>query len=213
MQLPHNIQQFYFSEEHVQLCVPDETIIEEKYRREKLNGGDPPFPYWAKLWPASIALCEYIYANNAIIKDKVVLELAAGLGLPSMLASKFARKVICSDYVQEALDIMQQSAALNRADNIECRLINWHHYPEDVQADVILLSDINYDPGEFEILNQLLISLLKKGTIIVLSTPQRIMGKPFIESLLPYCKEKSTGHVETGSSIAEIFIMQLERKD
>lgn len=213
MQIAYNIQEFDFGEERVQLCVPDEKIVEEKYRREKLNGGDPLFPYWAKLWPASLALCEYMYANNTIIKDKVVLELAAGLGLPSMLASKFARKVICSDYVQEALDIMQQSAALNQAGNIECRLVNWHHYPDDLNPDVILLSDINYDPGEFEILNQLLISLLEKGTIIVLSTPQRIMGKPFIESLLPYCKEKSTGHIETGSSSEEIFIIQLEKND
>jgi predicted nicotinamide N-methyase len=213
MQIPYTIQQFDFGEEHVQLCVPDEAVIEERYRQEKLNGTDPVFPYWAKLWPASVALCEYIHAHPGIIKDKGVLELAAGLGLPSMLASKFARKVICSDYVEEALGIMQQSAALNHINNIEYRLINWNHYPGDLQADVILLSDINYDPAEFKILNQLLISLLEKGTIIVLSTPQRIMGKPFIESLLPYCKEKSTGHIETGSGNAEIFIMQLERND
>lgn len=211
MQVFYNIQ--HFTELQLRLCVPDQQAIREKYEAGKSTNPGTLFPYWAKLWPACIALCEYIHAHPEIIKDKLVLELAAGLGLPSMLAARYANKVISSDYVPEALEAIKASALLNRISNLECRLINWQHYPGDINPDVVLLSDINYDPGQFEILSQLLTSLLQKGTIIVLSTPQRIMGKPFIESLLPFCKEKRTGHVETGSGTEEIFIMQLERKE
>lgn len=213
MKLSYHIQEFNFGNEPVQLYVPDAKVVEENYRLEQSAGADPVFPYWAKLWPSSIALCEYISTHKELLKDKVVVELAAGLGLPSLLAAKFAGKVICSDYVEEALDTIKRSAALNQAGNMECRLIDWNHYPADLHTDIVLLSDINYDPGQFEILNRLLISLLQKGIIIVLSTPQRIMGKPFIEKLLPHCKEKQAVHVETGSERAEIFIMQLEKKD
>ena len=210
MQLPQQVQEFNFGSEKLQLCVPDETAVREKYEKEKNNGQAPAFPYWAKLWPASVALCNYLHSHSGLIKDKLVLELAAGLGLPSLLAARYARQVICSDHAADALEVIAASARLNQAYNIDCRLIDWQHYPADLHADVVLLSDVNYDPGQFQILNQLLVSLLQKGTIVVLSTPQRIAGKAFIEKLLPYCKEKITGHVETAGDSAEIFIMQLE---
>lgn len=211
MELPCHIQTFEFGGITTRLYVPDERSVKDQYATSLENGLAPLFPYWAKLWPSSIALCEYIQLHPELVKDKVVIELAAGLGLPSLLAARYAKKVICSDYAQQALPFISNAAVLNDLGNIECRLIDWQNYPADLQADIVLLSDINYDPGQFEILYALTKSLLIQGTIVLLSTPQRIMAKPFIEKLLPYCKEKRTGHVETGRESTEIFIMQLER--
>jgi len=211
LDLPFSIQSFTFGHTSCQLCVPDENAVKEMYQRQQQEGYQPEFPYWAKLWPASIALCNYLAHHSFILKDKTVLELAAGLGLPSLLASAFAKKVICSDYLQPALDMASHAAAVNDIKNMECRLIDWSNYPADLETDVVLLSDINYDPKQFEILLQLIKSLLNKGTIVILSTPQRMMGKPFIAALLPYCTAKQTGCVEVGNSKTEIFIMQLEK--
>lgn len=211
MNLPSQIQHFSFGDHHLQLCVPDENALKEKYIQHQQQGLQPPFPYWAKPWPASLALCNYLEDHSDIIKGKTVLELAAGLGLPSLLASAYASKVTCSDYQQPAINIVQQSIALNSIKNIECRLIDWSNYPSDLEADVVLLSDVNYEPAQFEVLIQLIKSLLNKGTIVILSTPQRMMGKPFIAALLPYCSVKETGCVEIGNISTEIFIMQLEK--
>lgn len=211
MELSYQIQQFDFGDVSIKLCIPDEQLVKDRYESGQQNGLQPAFPYWAKLWPSSLALCNYIQSHPELVKDKVVVELAAGLGLPSLLtASLAATKVICSDYIAEALPFISNAAIINNI-NVECRLIDWHHYPADLKADILLLSDINYDPEQFEILYRLVKSLLNQGTIVLLSTPQRIMAKPFIEKLLPYCKEKQTGHVETGRESAEIFIMQLQR--
>jgi len=212
MQQPYHIQEFTFGGQALQLYVPDETFIREKYELDRKAGLQPLFPYWAKIWPAAIALCHYIRSHPELVKNKVVVELAAGLGLPSLLAATFAKKVISSDHAEEALPFIRGSAGLNRISNLETQLIDWQHYPSNLHADMVLLSDINYDPAQFEILNQLLLSLLNKGTVIVLCTPQRITGKPFIEGLLPYCKTKQTGYVETGREKAEMFIMQLEKR-
>lgn len=115
-----------------------------------------------------------------------MLELAAGLGLPSLVAARFAKQVICSDYLPEPLSFVKMSATENGISNIETKIINWHHIPHDLLADVVLLSDVNYDPASFEALDRLLSFFLEQGTFIILSTPQRIMAKPFIEKWMPF---------------------------
>ncbi len=83
---------------------------------------------------------------------------------------------------------MQQSIQENKLENIDAMLIDWNHMPNDLSVDVLLLSDINYEPQTFETLFNVVISFLEKGTTILLSTPQRLMAKPFIDRLLPYTK-------------------------
>lgn len=211
MKIPFTIQPFTFSNTSLQLCVPDETALKEQYTAEQQKGLQAAFPYWAKPWPASVALCDFLAQHPEIIKEKMVVELAAGLGLPSLLASFYAKNVVCSDYLEPALDMIRQSVLLNNIQNIQCRLIDWTGYPEELNADIVLLSDINYDPTQFDVLSALIKSLLNRGTIVILSTPLRIMGKPFITTLLPYCTLQQTGCVEIDGRQTEIFIMQLEK--
>lgn len=150
------------------------------------SGGLQHFPYWGKCWPAAIALSAFIAKNPAFVHDKKVLELAAGLGLPSLVAATYAKEVVCSDYLNEPLLFIKKSATENNLSNIETRIIDWHHLPADLLTDVLLLSDINYDPSSFEALDQLISFFLEQNALIILSTPQRIMAKSFIEKWIPF---------------------------
>jgi predicted nicotinamide N-methyase len=181
---PTNSQSFSFGSVTVQLRVPDLNELRRSYEAGAQSG---PFPYWAKLWPSAIALCRFITAHPVLVEDKKVLELAAGLGLPGILAAHYASQVTISDYVPDAVHAMTQTVALNTLPNITCRQLDWYALPSDLSAEVLLLSDINYDPSAFEVLLQVLKGFLNKGTTIILTTPQRLMARPFIEQLLPYC--------------------------
>jgi predicted nicotinamide N-methyase len=92
--------------------------------------------------------------------------------------------------------VLQQVINHNRFNNMESRRLNWHQLPEDLQPDVLLLSDINYDPAEFDILYQVLSRFLQKRTLIMLSTPQRLLAKPFISRLMPWCIQQENGQAE-----------------
>jgi len=131
-------------------------------------------------------LSDFIANNPTLIRNKQVLELAAGLGLPSLVAAGLAKNVITSDYLNDPLVFVNMSATENGISNIETSIINWHHIPSDLSADIVLLSDINYDPASFEALDRLIAHLLERGTMILLSTPQRIIAKTFIEKWLPF---------------------------
>jgi predicted nicotinamide N-methyase len=185
MNFPLQLQQFNLQGQDIELFVPEPKAIQDSYQQ-----GNIAFPYWAQVWPAAQALAGFLLSHEAYIKQKKIVELAAGLGLPSIAAARYASKVLCSDYVPEAVAIIQHSAVHNRLHNLSVRLLNWEHLPGDLETDVLLLSDVNYDPAAFALQQELIQSFLQKGTAVILSTPQRLMAKAFLTPLLFFCRQQ-----------------------
>jgi predicted nicotinamide N-methyase len=65
--------------------------------------------------------------------------------------------------------------------------IDWTNFPDNLDFDVLILSDVNYNPGDFSILLKLIENMLEKGVSVILSTPQRLAGRRFVEQLIPFC--------------------------
>jgi methyltransferase-like protein 23 len=174
----------------IDIFVPNAQEVQDNYLQQKQVQPQVPFPHWTKLWPAALAMSDFIYQHPELVQHKNVLELAAGLGLPSFVAARYAVSVCCSDYLPAAVDTMAKSAQHLQLSNVTCQLLDWNHLPDHLTADVLLLSDINYDPDQFDRLYQVLQRFLQQGTLILLTTPQRLMAKPFIEKLLPFCRQQ-----------------------
>jgi predicted nicotinamide N-methyase len=191
--IPADIQLFYFGNSTVQAYIPSLQWVEEEYENEQENA---PVPYWAQVWPAAKALCEVIAAEPELIKDKTVLEIAAGLGLPSLLSAQFAKEVFATDYVDNSIELMKRSAAYNEFKNMQCRVMDWNDMDTKLKPDVLLLSDVNYDPIHFDTLYLLLSDFIQSGTIVLLSTPQRLVAKSFMDRLEQWCDKKYTIEVK-----------------
>lgn len=168
---------YSFGDLEFRLCTPDTDELKKAWN----SGSLTHFPYWGKCWPAALGLAEFLTRHPSLIQNKEVVELAAGLGLPSLVAARYAKKIISSDYLPEPLVYINRSAAKNGIHNIETRIINWEHIPQDLTTDIVLLSDVNYEPGSFDSLDKVIDIFLGKGCCIILSTPQRIMAKSFVE--------------------------------
>ncbi len=172
--------------------VPEAEALQQSYQRSKLADPQTAFPYWAKIWPAAYALADYIDAQPELVKNKRVLELAAGLGLPAMLASQYASQVTGSDYQADAVALLQKAIVANGILNMDARCIDWRQLPQPFLYDVVLLSDINYEPAVFNELFEMILKLQNAAVSIALSTPQRLLARTFVERLLPYCKKQET---------------------
>ena len=177
-------QRIAFKEQEILVWIPDVLELQQTYQENPLKDN---FPFWANLWPAAFALTHFLEEHPQWISNKKVLELAAGLGLPSLLASQYADSVICSDQDQEAVAFINNNIALNRIENMGAACIDWADIPADLEWEVLLMSDVNYNPDNFETLLEQIKQLLAAGKTIILSTPQRLAGKSFIMELLPYC--------------------------
>lgn len=199
------LRQFEWNGHQQSLYVPNQDQVRHLHRQN----ATAPFPYWARLWPAAIAMGRWLVDNKSLLQNKKVLELAAGLALPSLIAARYADEVCCTDYLPDPLEVVARSITHNQLTSIQCQLLNWHHLPADIRTDILLLSDVNYHPSEFDALMNVIRHFLDNGTRIVLTTPQRLAAKPFIEKLLPFCTTQKEMAIDHEGSSTIISLLQL----
>ena len=193
------------------IYIPDYEKVKEIYTSLLNLDPNTPFPFWAKLWPSSIALLDVLKAHPHLIQNKHILEIGAGIGLPSLMMAGIAKSVQISDYDKEAVDLLQKNIEHLQIQNAEALQLDWNAIAENIHPDVVLLSDVNYDPAQFDTLITLIDKFMRQGSTIILSTPQRIMASPFVLKLELYIKERYEALVDENGIPKEISILVLSK--
>ena len=170
-----------------------------------------PFPFWAKVWPSSIALHDVLKAHPYLIQNKHVLEIGAGIGLPSLMLAPITKSIQISDYEKEAVELLQKNIKHLQLQNAVALQLDWNNMPENMNAEVLILSDVNYDPTQFETLTKLIDKFIHQGCTIILSTPQRIMASPFVQKLEASIKARHEVTVDENGVNQEISILVLSK--
>lgn len=191
------------------LYIPKQDFVKNTYMQLLKKDANTPFPFWAKLWPASIALTDFLQSNIHWVENKKVLEIGAGIGLPSFSIATLAREVLISDHAADAIVLMNENIKHVQLTNMSAACLDWNHFPNDIKADTILLSDVNYAPEQFEQLLNLLKRFIAEGSTIILATPQRIMGVPFITSLASFITASHVCSVKENEQTIDISILIL----
>ncbi|WP_418791195.1 class I SAM-dependent methyltransferase [Phosphitispora sp. TUW77] len=143
---------------------------------------DDDVPFWAVLWPAALGMAEYFW-ENTVFDGKRVLELGAGLGLVGIVAAAKGAEVVQTDFIPEALQLAKQNARINDINNIQYVLSDWRKFLLDEQFDIIVGSDILYEPTLHPFLKDIFKNNLKPGGVIILADPGRGDAKRFIDIL------------------------------
>jgi predicted nicotinamide N-methyase len=180
-----------FGKQSVGLYVPDPEVVKKNYDAAVAIGDSMPFPYWAQLWPSAMAMCTFLEENPAFICDLRVMELAGGLGLPSLFAAATAASICCSDRSVEAVELVGASATRNGLDHLKTAVIDWNQLPDDLPFDIVLMSDVNYDPADMPGLKALFEKLLGSGLTVLLSTPERMVAADLLNDLQPFVHSRS----------------------
>ena len=206
----HYINKLTVIHNELSLYVPDPEWIKSTYEKLLANNAATHFPYWAKIWASSRALATFLRNEPKWIKDKSVLEIGAGIGLPTFNIAQQAATIIVSDYEPEAVALLEQNIQHVGLLNVKAMCIDWNQFPEDIHAEIVLLSDINYAPDQFEGLLQLIQQLFDKRTTIIIATPRRISATLFVEKLQPFIKHTCLQKVEEDANqFTEIDILIL----
>jgi predicted nicotinamide N-methyase len=74
---------------------------------------DERLPYWTELWPASIALCAWLFQMRDAIRGRICVDIGCGLGLTAFVAQWLGARVLAMDYEPEALRYARANAAYN----------------------------------------------------------------------------------------------------
>ena len=84
----------------------DELIDEAAFAVEEF------LPYWAELWPSGVALAEHVGERD--LAGRRVLELGAGLGLPSLAAALRGADVLATDWADDAVALLARERRAER---------------------------------------------------------------------------------------------------
>ncbi|MES2371165.1 MAG: hypothetical protein V4557_01210 [Bacteroidota bacterium] len=193
----------------LKLYVPDPEQVKPLYEKLLDKDNTTPFPFWAKIWPSAEAMISFLKEEPHWIDGKHVLEVGAGIGVPSFAMAAHASAMIISDHAPEAVALIEKNIQYLGLQHVKAMCLDWNHFPGDMRAETVLLSDINYAPEQFGPLLALIRTFLEQGATIILSTPQRITITPFAEAIHPFIKRSVLQTVEHSSQTVDIRILVL----
>lgn len=152
-----------------------ESLIDEERFAE-----DEFLPYWAQLWPSALALARHVARLD--LRDRGVLEIGCGVGLPSIVAAIRGARVLATDWAPEALRCTDGNARTNGV-QLETRVVPWES--PDLLADrspfeLVLAGDVLYEQRNAELVLRLLTDVVGEPGHALVADP----GRRFTESFL-----------------------------
>ncbi len=147
-----------------------------------LAGRDPfadvaSFPFWVKLWEASLMLAD-IMATIPAEPGQRVLELGAGLAAPGLVAAARGYQVTLSDYEPHILDFQRVSAAASGLSGLDFRIIDWKKPPQLDPFDIMLGAEILFRDEFFQPLLSVFDRYLAPGGTIYIAHDVRRKSVP-----------------------------------
>jgi predicted nicotinamide N-methyase len=152
----------------LRLCrpvAPDELIDEEAFAQDEF------LPYWAELWPASLALAQALPG----VAGLRVCELGCGLGVPSLVAASRRAEVTATDWAPDAIELLRENAARNDLE-LRAEVRDWRE-PWAERFDLVLAADVLYEQRNIEPVLALLRSLAPVALV-------GLAGRPYEEEFL-----------------------------
>jgi predicted nicotinamide N-methyase len=166
----------------------DELLTEEAFEHEQL------LPYWAELWPSSVALAKAIAARS--LRGARVLELGCGLGLVGIAAALAGGRVTATDWSEEAIRFTKDNAERNEV-TLDTAVVDWAD-PEAIVArapwPIVLGSDVLYERRNVGQMLDLLPRLVDEKGEIWIADPGRRTHEDFLAKANEHWTRRTTTH-------------------
>lgn len=155
-------------------------------------------------WGAAFALAEYALNNEELVRGRACLELGCGSGLLGVVLSRLnAVCAVLTDGDSNALDNCRRNVAANNtttcvdsgksigsACHVTCQQLLWEQdWSHVATPDVIVASDVIYNPDAFPAL----IAVLKELLARPLTSDRQTVGQTSAQSATPALPSADTG--------------------
>lgn len=156
----------------VRLHLATEAVPLWQLTEEALQEKGLPPPFWAFAWAGGQALARYILDNPEMVRDRQVVDFAAGSGLVAVAAAlSGARSVLAVDVDPFSVTACELNAVANGVTvTVSGDDIVGQPLPE---ADVLLAGDICYEQPLAGRVERWFRSLVAAGTPVIMGDPGR----------------------------------------
>jgi predicted nicotinamide N-methyase len=166
----------------------DELLAEEAFDHEEL------LPYWAEMWPSSVALAKAI--GSRALRGARTLELGCGLGLASIAAARAGGRVLATDWSAEAIRFTEENAIRNGVE-LETMVVDWSA-PGAIVArapwQLVIGSDVLYEQRNVDQMLDLLPRLVDQTGEVWIADPGRLTSMDFVLRSGRHWKRTTTEH-------------------
>jgi predicted nicotinamide N-methyase len=166
----------------------EELLEEQAFEHEEL------LPYWAEVWPSSLALARAVAARS--LRGARTLELGCGLGLASIAAARAGGRVLATDWSTEAIRFTTDNAERNDV-RVDTAVVDWSS-PEAIVAKgpwpLVLGSDVLYERRNVDQMLDLLPQLVDRTGEVWIADPGRETSMDFLERAQRDWTRRTTEH-------------------
>uniref|UniRef100_A0A1I7X3R5 Calmodulin-lysine N-methyltransferase n=1 Tax=Heterorhabditis bacteriophora TaxID=37862 RepID=A0A1I7X3R5_HETBA len=171
-----------------------------------------------RIWPGGESLAYFISVHPELVVGKTVLEVGAGfLGLPGLVSSLYASKVVITDGNDISVTSLRNIVSKNSINNVNVNILRWGTgiTNDDEKFDVILAADCVFFPEYHDDLLTTFDVLLSHKGVIYISSPKRkgsfdkfidrVNTDGRFESTLELLKAIQVGVLKTSDDVLEQF--------
>jgi predicted nicotinamide N-methyase len=140
-------------------------------------------PYWAQVWPASVALFRSLLRGPSLAGRHAV-DLGCGLGLAGLAAGLRSAHVTFCDREPEALGFVAFNAQKLGVADYETRVFDWDRETLPDDTDLLLLADVAYEYRNVQVLRRFADAVLDRGGEVRLADPDRPTASDLVAALV-----------------------------
>lgn len=155
----------------------DALLADEADEHEEL------LPYWAELWPSSVALARVLAVRA--LRGARTLELGCGLGLVSVAAALAGGRVLATDWSPDAVRFARENATRNGVE-VEAMVVDWSDPDallERAPWPLVLGSDVLYEQRNVDQMLDLLPRLVDSSGEVWIADPGRQTSMDFLSRI------------------------------
>ena len=143
---------------------------------------DERLPYWADVWPSSIALARAVRAMNG--DGFSLLELGCGVGLVASAALRAGFDVTASDYYDDSLAFTRLNVSQNTSREVTVMHLDWRQLPNAIPAfNVVVGADVLYERAYGPVVARTIATTLAEKGRAYIADPGRVGAPEFFTAL------------------------------
>ena len=131
------------------------------------------FPFWVKIWEASIVLADHM-VGILPEEEMKILEIGAGMGVTGLFLGAFGHNVTITDHEEEALQLLRMNVEHNGLENVSVERLDWNNPGLTGKYDIICGSELIYTETAIQpIINLFRKYLRPEGTVVLAHDVER----------------------------------------
>jgi len=178
---------FPISDRTIRIRKPTEVWLERQVEAWRLDR-EKPMPYWARIWPAGIALGDVVLQRRDELAGQRVLELGSGLGTTATALLEAGARLTVVDYSPLPLAFCRYNTLMNTGRAPRTLCFNWSAPNAEsllrAQAHggypIIMAADVLYEGRDVEPLLAILDHILAPDGVLWLSERSRRTAQRFL---------------------------------